>query len=172
MRSRWFTTVLALLIPAIATAGKNTPHDPKKFEAYSSSSYFELASDLKYSERRGIGVLWEQGLKAGRYEARFQDAQGFYFYGEGFTVCQKNPRCADFDLEGGIWISKKTPEDIRVFLVQPPPTAREQQAAGVLIGALIRKDIGKIFIFPRNKNFAAEVVTQVRQRQDAEVPGT
>lgn len=167
MRSRWFATVLALLMPTIAAAGKNTPHDPKKFAGYSSSSYFDLTSDLKYSERRGIGVRWEQGLKAGRYEARFQDAEGFYYYGEGFTVCQKNPRCAEFDLEGGIWISKKTPEDIRVFLVQPPPTAREQETAGPLIGALIRKDVGKIFIFPRNKDFAAELATHVRQRQEA-----
>lgn len=166
MRSAWFTIVPALLIPAIAAAGKNTPHDPAKFEAYSSASYFELAGDLKYSERRGIGVQWEQGLKAGRYEARFQDAEGFYYYGEGFTVCQKNPRCTDFDLEGGIWISRKTPEDVRIFLVQQPPTAREQTAAGPLIGALVRKDAGKIFIFPRNRDFAAELARHVRQLQE------
>jgi hypothetical protein len=156
---RLLPIVLAAALPALAMAGKNTPHDPQRFVAYASSARFEVPDDMTYSERRGIGVLLEQGVRAGRYVARSQDGDGYYFFGEGPTVCQANPTCKTFDLEGGIWVSKKDSTDVRIFLVQPPPKPPQPgtPASGILALALAKKDVGKIFIFPPNKPFAARL---------------
>jgi hypothetical protein len=163
-RALWPAIAIVAALPSVAGAGKSSPHDPKTFVEYSSADSFELPADAKYSERRGLGALIEQGLRAGKYIGQYQDKEGLYFLGEGAPVCQGNPRCRAFDLEGGVWVSKRDAADIRVFLIQPPPKAPKAEAAqGILADALGRKDTGKIFIFPANAAFAAQLAAYRRQ---------
>ncbi|TQV85905.1 hypothetical protein [Aliikangiella coralliicola] len=143
-------------------------HDPASFVKYSDDSYFEVSEPMKYSERRGIGVLWEQGIKPGIYKPTYQDKKGYYYIGPDAAVCQGNPECPDFGEgfggDGGIWVSKKSPEDVRLFVVhevKDEDAARKRQV-GALISYLISQDDGKIFIFDANPEFSKTLLEKKR----------
>lgn len=175
--------IVLILSSVAANAGRNTPHDPGKFTEYTSVLHFVLTADFMYTERRGIGIKIEQGLRAGTYEAKYQDEDGYYFVGPGLAVCQANPKCSGFNSDGGIWVSRKSKEDIRMFIVQGRVESRTDDtyrqnstienekragaapgAAGSMLGwaivdMLAARDAGKIFIFPLNKEFASRMIS-------------
>lgn len=87
--------IVLILSSVAANAGRNTPHDPGKFTEYTTGLRFVLTADFTYTERRGIGIKIEQGLRAGTYEAKYQDEDGYYFVGPGPPIagCRfGNPR--------------------------------------------------------------------------------
>src|SRR3546814_2172402 len=73
-----------------------------------------------------MGVKWEEGIRAGKYIAKFQDESGYYFIGPDNAICQAFTACESFNINGGIWVSKKSPTDIRIFaIMDPSPAERE-----------------------------------------------
>src|SRR3546814_8062498 len=76
--------------------------------------------------RRVLFRSWEEGIRAGKYIAKFQDESGYYFIGPDNAICQAFTACESFNINGGIWVSKKSPTDIRIFaIMDPSPAERE-----------------------------------------------
>ncbi len=133
-----------------------------------SAEQFQIPADMKYTERRGIGVKLEQGLREGRYSAKFQDDEGVYFVGPKQAICQGSPPCTAFQHEGGVWVSKSHPEDIRLFLIQElTPEQRESIAEFGLAALLAKIGEGKYYLFSPNKEFARQLMsTRVNASKD------
>jgi len=153
------TIIISTLILA-GCASSNVAIDPSKFQDYASNDNFELRSELKYTETRGMGVTWEQGLKPGRYTSRYQDENGYYFIGPTAALCQGNPKCKGFNQEGGIWVSKKSPNDVRVFMIQNFTDADKERNKqfGLLINALSNADDGSYYVFDKNSKFSNKLL--------------
>ena len=65
--------VLILCVLAFSgCAARNVAHDPEEMAPYASEYCFVLESDVTYSEKRGLNVLWEQGLRAGIYRGALE----------------------------------------------------------------------------------------------------
>src|SRR3546814_1510511 len=85
-----------------------------------------------------MGVKWEEGIRAGKYIAKFQDESGYYFIGPDNAICQAFTACESFNINGGIWVSKKSPTDIRIFaIMDPSPAERETHGE---YGAIVRSE--------------------------------
>jgi len=154
-------TLLVLSFIALSgCAARNVAHNPQDMTPYTSDICFILDSSLTYSERRGIGVLWEQGLRSGVYRPSLEDDNGYFFLGPDNAVCQATPECSEFGTgfggDGGVWVSKSSENDLRLFVVAG--VRESDKEAGVLIHALIKRDYGKMFIFDRNEVFVSEIV--------------
>jgi hypothetical protein len=147
-------------------SGCATTYDQSKFVDYSSNTYYELSENLKYTEKRGMGITWEQGLKKGKYFAKHQDEYGFYFVGPASAVCLDSPKCKEFYKEGGIWISKKDKNDIRLFSVYSLSTVAKKDAykAGALVGFLINSGNGTLSTFSKNQNFIKKILSAEKDK--------
>jgi len=149
--------ILLTLITVSGCATRNTPIDPSTFQSFEDNSFFELSEPLMYSEVRGLGFTWEQGLKAGVYKPKFQDDKGYYFVGPEKALCQGNPKCGEFVTNGGIWVSKKSKSDIRLFLIHELSDYQRKNA-----GLLVAMDDGKYFVFDKNAEFS-KVLAKVKK---------
>jgi hypothetical protein len=151
---------ILIFLVFILISGCVTSYDPSNFEDYSSDTYYQLNSEFRYSERRGIGILWEQGLKEGKYIAKYEDKKGYYFVGENSALCKGSPECSGFNFEGGIWVSKKNKNDVRIFEVyyMTQPEKNNVKNAGLIIEALANSDEGQYFIYPKNKEFIQKIL--------------
>jgi hypothetical protein len=138
---------------------------PSSLVPAQSAEVFRLPTQLTYIERRGLGARIEQGLREGTYSARYQDEKGTYFVGPKQAVCQGSPPCTAFRIEGGVWVSKQNPGDIRIFLIQglSEPISDSIAKFG-LAGFLAKVDLGKYFLFPENKQFAEQLaITKISE---------
>ena len=153
LKKALLTTSILIIV---GCASRNVAIDPGKFQDYISNDYFELKNELKYTETRGMGFTWEQGLKPGKYNSKYQDENGYYFIGPAAALCQGNPQCIEFDQDGGIWVSKKEPNDIRLFLIQIFNDADKERNKqfGLLINALANAGDGSYFVFDKNSGFS------------------
>lgn len=146
-------------------AARNVGHDRQDMTPYVADHCFVLDAPFTYSEKRGLGYRWEQGLLQGQYRAALQDEDGYYFLGPDGAVCQANPECEEFGTgfggDGGVWVSKQSDDDLRLFVVQlPQDTSDIARDFGVLISALVRSEAGKIYIFDRNDEFVAAMTNR------------
>jgi len=164
-----------ILVSGCAT--RNTTIDPSQFSSYKGKEYFKIEGNIKYSERRGINVLWEQGIKSGTYMPKYQDNNGYYFYGPNYAICQGSPSCAnvyspsleicpdkkncpEFSTHGGIWVSKVDDKDVRLFLIikyNDDDKAKNLSDGGILIGSLINASDGEYIVFDRNIEFGKKL---------------
>lgn len=148
-------TVVALCWAVVAFAAGVKP---STLVPAQSAEAFRLPTQLMYTERRGLGAKIEQGLREGTYTAQYQNDKGTYFIGPKQAVCQGSPPCTTFRIEGGIWVSKENPADIRIFLIQglTEPISDSIAKFG-LAGFLAKVDLGKYYLFPENKQFAQQL---------------
>lgn len=137
--------------------------DPGDLTEYSTVDCFVVPETYKYSEKRGLGYTWEQGLLSGTYTGALQDEKGYFYFGPDAAVCQGNPECGDFGVwpggDGGIWVSRSSDTDIRLFAIQKLSEEAEQRNRefGILIAALARMGEGDLFTFPENEEFAQKI---------------
>jgi hypothetical protein len=65
-------------------------------------------------------VFWYFGVNKGEYVAKYQDDSGYYFEGSNHSSCMgtegKTGGCTS-QLIGGIWQSKKNPNDFRMYYI-------------------------------------------------------
>jgi len=150
------------ILAAFALCAALTAHaagvSPSKLTPIDSTEHFDIPVVMTYTERRGIGVKLEQGLREGTYAARFQDTKGVYFVGPKQAICQGSPPCSAFEHEGGIWVSKDHPEDLRLFLIQELTPEQKTSIVQFGLAALLAKiGEGKYYLFPLNKGFAQQL---------------
>jgi hypothetical protein len=150
------------ILAIVAACGTLAAHaagvSPSKLTPIDSSEHFEIPAVMTYTERRGLGAKIEQGLREGTYAAKFQDAKGIYFVGPRQAICQGSPPCTAFQHEGGIWVSKDQPEDLRLFLIQELTPEQKASVAQFGPAALLAKiGEGKYYLFPLNKDFAQQL---------------
>lgn len=126
---------LVLILTLASTMSACTSlHELKNAER---AQYFVLERDHVRTETRGLaGFRWVEGLKAGKYTAVAQDAEGIYFAGEGSSVIalrdeegdeykktgnipeaalqiNRYPRAANV---GGLWVPKPSSrQETRLF---------------------------------------------------------
>jgi len=158
MKYRFTLAFLALFL--VSCASRNIGHDPESFSPYQSEVCFKLNEPFLYQEKRGIGVLWDQGIMQGVYKAMYQDDKGIYFLGPKNAVCQEQEKCTAFGKwpggDGGIWVSKVSESDIRLFVINSNSKFRQVYGGsnpGALINALIKSEDGEFYIFDSNEEF-------------------
>jgi hypothetical protein len=151
---RYFTMVALCWAVVVSAAGVK----PSTLVPAQSEEAFRLPAKFTYTERRGLGAKIEQGLREGTYTAKYQNDKGIYFVGPKEAVCQGSPPCTEFRIEGGIWVSRQNPDDIRIFLIQGlTEPISESIAKFGLAGFLAKVDLGKYYLFPENKPFAQQL---------------
>src|SRR5437868_13876504 len=76
---------MRMLIVALVSllAGCTTMEDLKPS---SDKQYVLVQKEYVRIQRRGIGVKWAEGLKAGQYNSFAEDKDGIYFKGEGAPI--------------------------------------------------------------------------------------
>jgi len=150
--------IAAILALCATLAADAAGISPSRLLPIDSTEHFEIPVVMTYTERRGIGLKLEQGLREGMYAARFQDAKGIYFVGPKQAICQGSPPCTAYQHEGGIWVAKDHTEDVRLFLVQELTPEQNASIAQFGPAALLAKiGEGKYYLFPLNKNFAQQL---------------
>ena len=103
------------------------------------------------------------GVLEFHYTGTLQDEEGYFYFGPEAAVCPGNPECGEFGVwpggDGGIWVSKASDADVRLFAIQELSEEAEERnrEAGVLIAWLASLDEGKFFTFPQNEEFAQAV---------------
>lgn len=147
-------SVIFIAVFLVSCASRNTPISAKDFSAYEGEYYFLLNNNYQYSEKRGaVGIIFIQGLKSGKYEARFQDVNGVYFIGPSPAYCMGKDICDSFNEDGGIWVSKLDQNDIRVFFVQNTSFRTGSESPGLLL----KLEDGKYFIHDKNESTSKEL---------------
>src|SRR3546814_8958292 len=65
----------------------------------------------------------------------------------------------------GIWVSKKSPTDIRIFaIMDPSPAERETHGEyGAIVQLIIMSGYGKARFFPQNNEFSAKIQRTAKQ---------
>lgn len=155
---------LLMLIMLTSCAIGGFTVDEKKFLDYSSDSYFLLTSDVKYSKKRGLGFMWETGIKAGKYLPKYQDNKGFYYYGDGFVICEGNPSCTISIYAGGIFVSKNDKTDVRLFKIFSPTDDDLKQMrseSGYVVPAIIKAIGPEYFVYDSN-NYVREKLNSLK----------
>lgn len=120
-------TILTLILFLSSCA---TTINPKDLSQYSSLEKFVIDENIEYVEERGLAkVKWAESLKKGEYFPMFQDESGYYFLGPELAVTQKMGSNPNWDkvFDGGIWKSKKDPDQMKVFyfLTYDPKPAKQ-----------------------------------------------
>ena len=149
----FFITVLILAL--IGCAQIPSFRDSDDLESFESDIKYVLNDDVIYEERKGF-VDWIYGIKKGVYSAKYQDNEAYYFVGDGFSSCigtkGKTGNCSSF-LKGGLWVSKKDSNDIRMFYIDGTPEGGSE----VNMGWMYYFSIGSIIIETPNASFAKRV---------------
>src|SRR3546814_3980302 len=65
-----YLAALSITLALAACGNAIRPKSPDNFVDFTSNTYYELEADIKYNEKRGIGVKWEEGIRAGKYIAK------------------------------------------------------------------------------------------------------
>lgn len=160
-------TMIFIMIAIAGCASKNVGHSPESFSSFKSESCFILQKPFFYQEKRGLGYLWDQGLRKGEYKAKYQDNNGYYYVGPENAVCQAQEKCDDFGKwpggEGGVWISKNLENDIRLFVISDINKFRDkytEESLGPILNLLVDMDTddGKFFIFDKNQEFVDFII--------------
>jgi len=71
-----------------------------------SDNYVIWKEDQSYQVKRGIGVLWTEGLKKGVYKPELENEMGTYYRGPESCVTQFMGEGSMGPFEGGVWIPK------------------------------------------------------------------
>src|SRR3546814_1516338 len=61
-----YLAALSITLALAACGNAIRPKSPDNFVDFTSNTYYELEADIKYNEKRGIGVKWEEGIRAGK----------------------------------------------------------------------------------------------------------
>ena len=115
----------------------------------SSESKIELVEDVSFEEKRGIlRSVYVGCARTGLYLPEFEDSDGIYFRGSGRPILFY-PKSLGPDSnpggEGGIYVPSNPSLPIRLYAYVDDRAVKESGAVpGSLVGALIRKDLGKI----------------------------
>ena len=173
-------------LPLLALMATGCPAHWENLKKADREQSFVLAKDYTRTERRGIGVKWVEGLRAGAYRLAAEDDDGLYFRGEGACVVKLNSDNADEYLQtgtskagfmvGGLWLPRKGVEkDPRLFYVvggevntaqvaaastvAAPPTTAAVGVGGALVGAIIASGKGEVLFinFGSEKGFVANL---------------
>ena len=115
----------------------------------SSASRIELPEAITFEEKRGLfRSVYVGGAKAGVYVPEFEDVDGVYFRGTGRPILfYPKPLGPDANPggEGGIYVPNNLDLPIRLYAYIDDSAVKSAQVnPGVVIGALVRKDLGKI----------------------------
>src|SRR3546814_7141485 len=70
-----YLAALSITLALAACGNAIRPKSPDNFVDFTSNTYYELEADIKYNEKRGIGVKWEEGIRAGRSEEHTSELQ-------------------------------------------------------------------------------------------------
>ena len=103
-----------------------------------------LEEGFEYEEKRGIGVLWREGLEAGTYRPMFEDEQGVYYGGPEKCVMQFMEKTSMGPYDGGIWIPKEGVEESPHIFFYFADNLHDSQYRGLLIDWLVHLEVGKL----------------------------
>ncbi len=103
-----------------------------------------LEEGFEYEEKRGIGVLWREGLTAGTYRPVFEDEQGVYYGGPEDCVIQFMEKTSMGPYDGGIWLPKEGVDESPHIFLYWADNLRDEQDRGLLIDWLVQRDVGKL----------------------------
>ncbi len=103
-----------------------------------------LEEGFEYEEKRGIGVLWREGLTAGTYRPMLRDEQGVYYGGPEKCVIQFMEKTSMGPYDGGIWIPDEGVDESPQIFFYFADNLRDSQDRGVLIDWLVQRDVGKL----------------------------
>jgi hypothetical protein len=110
-----------------------------------SDSSIVLKQAISYEEKRGIGVLWKEGLERGAYRPELENAAGTFFRGPEGCVTQFMNGKAMGPFDGGIWIPKdKINDRPSIYYYYNYNKAEAAQVGGPVITAIMEFNKGKI----------------------------
>jgi len=145
------TKALAVLtvLAALAVGCAHKWQDLKKPDRQQS---FTLDKDYTRTEKRGIGVQWVEGLRAGVYTLRAEDDDGFYFAGADACVIKlsgdageeflKTGQSKNGFLPGGLWLPKRgVDKEAKLFYIFGGQTTAP---SGALIDAIVASGKGDV----------------------------
>jgi hypothetical protein len=137
------------LLAAVAGGCAHKWQDLKKPERQQS---FTLDKDYTRTEKRGIGVQWVEGLRAGVYTVRAEDDDGQYFASADACVIKlsgdageeflKTGQSKNGFLPGGLWLPKRgVDKEAKLFYIFGGQTTAP---SGVLVDAIIASGKGDV----------------------------
>ena len=111
--------ILAFSILLCACASIPSFQSKDNLLEYSTNKKITLNDDAIFKINKGM-VTWYFGVNKGVYVAKYQDDSGYYFEGSNHSSCMgtegKTGGCTS-QLIGGIWQSKKDPNDFRMYYI-------------------------------------------------------
>lgn len=148
-------SIILLILALAGCAQIPSFRDIDDLDSFESDVRFVLNDDVIYEERKGF-VDWFYGLRKGTYLAKYEDRQAYYFFGDGFAACNgtkgKSNGCTS-PMTGGIWVSKKDPNDIRVFYMADSSGEEPK----VNMGWIFYLTSGSITVQTPNPSFAERI---------------
>lgn len=143
------TLLLPLLLLVTACA---TGFDPNTLSKPSVKSKLVLKEDVHYDIKKMLGVI-SYTLKAGDYVAEYQNKQGIFYRGPKDSIIENNQISQMVvELDGGIFVpfkmDKNTP---RLYSYIEDIYNQLEKDNGILINALIERDMGRIVIHDKLK---------------------
>ena len=136
--------IIVISCLALAGCAGSAPRKPGELTPVETHLEIVLEEGFEYEEKRGIGVLWREGLEAGSYTAMFQDEQGTYYGGPEKCVMQYMEETSMGPYDGGIWMPNEGVEESPHIWFYYADNLRESQDRGLLIDWLIQRDVGKL----------------------------
>jgi hypothetical protein len=131
---------------------------PSLLQPVKDGANVSVGKDVIYRRARGVvGQKFQEGLRQGLYRAVLENAQGTFYVGPDKAICDGIESC-DFTFDGGFWVSRADPHDIRIFMIKEVSSEEDKYLAthsGVLIQKLNHIGEGDYFIYRKDTDFSS-----------------
>ncbi|NVJ48969.1 MAG: hypothetical protein HWE13_12880 [Gammaproteobacteria bacterium] len=137
--------LLAILV--VSLAGCATGYNPESFAKPDTVTSFTLVEPITYKQEKLLGTIYFT-LKAGTYTAELQNKKGVFYRGpEDCLVVNNDIAGQQHELEGGVFVPFAGSNDKpRAYNYIEDIYNQMNKNNGVLIDALIARDMGRIVI--------------------------
>lgn len=145
--------IILVLIILCLSGCASTTHLTTKLSSIQSDEYIFIESNIFYEESRGVGVLWKEGLKKGKYRPELTNEHGTFYKGPEGCVEQfmENAPMGVFD--GGVWIPKdKVNNAPRIYYYFEYNRSKGQPIGGVISTVILESGKGDITFMPPIKD--------------------
>ncbi|WP_047533455.1 hypothetical protein [Methylotenera sp. N17] len=125
----------------------------KNLSTISSENKIIFNEDQTYLQKRGIGVMWKEGLKRGVYRPELENEAGTFYRGPEGCVIQFMEASSMGPFDGGIWIPKdKINNRPRIYYYFNFNHEKAIKAGGAIVALLLAPSVGDITIMPSAEN--------------------
>jgi hypothetical protein len=149
-----------IILLAFLLSCASTQNPSKNTAPFQSDNYVLLQEDSTYIEKRGIGVLWKEGLRKGLYRPELKNETGIFYKGPPGCVIQLMGEASMGPFDGGIWIPNDLINDTpRIYYYFNYNKGTAAASGGAIVSAILESGKGEItfMVKPKQKTFLSEI---------------